>query len=51
MTLTGGAGLVALSGHDWLAAGVTPVPEPSTWALMIAGLLAVGSHVRVIAVK
>lgn len=46
VTLTGGADLIALSGHDWLAAGVTPVPEPSTWALMVAGLLAVSRIAR-----
>ena len=46
VALTGGIDMVALSGHDWLGAAVTPVPEPSTWALMLAGMLAVARIAR-----
>lgn len=34
VTLSNGAGLSALSGHDYLA----PVPEPAGWALLAGGL-------------
>ena len=38
------AQLASLSGIDWTVA--TPVPEPSTWALMLAGLATVGGLAR-----
>jgi len=41
-TLTGGSDVVGLSGR----AEIVPVPEPSTWALMFAGLACVGALAR-----
>ena len=43
--LSDGVRLDALSGHDYLAVAA-PVPEPSTWALLLAGMLAVGRLAR-----
>ncbi len=43
--LSNGAGLSALSGHDY--SGTTaPVPEPSSWALLLAGMLAIARFAR-----
>lgn len=42
--LYGNVQLASASGIDWLVA--TPVPEPSAWALMLAGLAAVGGLAR-----
>ena len=43
--LSNGAGLSALSGHDYLGT-TAPVPEPSTWALLVAGMLTVARIAR-----
>jgi len=41
----GGNFLVSQSGND-LTLNFTPVPEPSTWMLMVSGLFAAGAAVR-----
>ena len=43
--LSNGAALSALSGHDYLGT-TAPVPEPSTWALLVAGMLTVARIAR-----
>jgi len=38
--------LQSRSGFDYLTAPVAAIPEPSTWAMLIAGLLALGAVVK-----
>ena len=42
--LSNGAQLSSLSGHDYMA--TPPVPEPSTWALLLAGMLFIARFAR-----
>jgi hypothetical protein len=44
-TTSPGAFFVSQSGND-LMLNFTPVPEPSTWALMVSGVFAVGAAIR-----
>ena len=44
-TTSPGTFFVSQSGND-LMLNFTPVPEPSTWALMVSGVLALGAAVR-----
>ena len=46
IVLSNGAQLSALSGHNYFGPLVTPVPEPSIWALLATGLLAVAGVAR-----
>jgi hypothetical protein len=39
---TSGADVVGLSGHDYATPGVGAVPEPTTWAMMLIGLVGFG---------
>ena len=42
VTLSSGATLNALSGHDYFAGATPPVPEPGTTSLLLAGLAGLG---------
>ncbi|MEO5881072.1 MAG: PEP-CTERM sorting domain-containing protein [Caldimonas sp.] len=44
VALSNGAQLSSLSGHDYMA--TAPVPEPSTWALLLAGMLSIARLAR-----
>ena len=44
VSLSGAAQLTPLSGHDYI--GVQAVPEPETWAALLAGLAMMGGVVR-----
>lgn len=46
VTLSDGAVLSALSGHDYVLQAVAPVPEPSTWLLLAGGLAAMARIAR-----